>query len=73
MGNWVITIEGTGSHHNAKPYDANEIGKTVVKTLKEAGHNVTHASINCGGRNDLINEITPMEALSNAGQHTVEE
>jgi len=51
MGNWAITIIGTGAHHN-KDYegDANKIFEKVVVELKEAGQNVEHASFTYGGR-----------------------
>lgn len=51
MGNWAITIIGTGAHHN-KEYlgDANRIFKKVVDELKAAGQNVEHASFTHGAR-----------------------
>jgi hypothetical protein len=52
MGNWTITIVGTGAHHN-KDYegDADKIFKETVEKLKEVGQNVEHASFTYGGRN----------------------
>jgi hypothetical protein len=51
MGNWVITIQGTGCHHNGKPeIDADLKFKEVVKELKTMGQTIDHASITYGGR-----------------------
>jgi hypothetical protein len=41
VGNWRITIEGHGTHHNGKDDDANAIAARAVKELKAAGHAVT--------------------------------
>jgi len=51
MGNWAITIIGTGAHHNKDHAgDANKIFKKVVDELKEVGQNVERASFTHGGR-----------------------
>jgi|GEM_PF-5534687 len=51
MGNWAITIIGTGAHHNVDfGGDANKIFKDTVNKLKKAGQNVEHASFTYGGR-----------------------
>lgn len=49
MGNWNITIQGVGAHHN-KDYskDANLMYEKFVKELREAGHYVHHASFTHG-------------------------
>jgi len=57
MGNWNISIEGIGIHHNKVEKDANEMARKFVKALKEAGHNVNKASFTYGGAEDL-NEKT---------------
>jgi hypothetical protein len=55
MGDWSITIIGTGCHHNDKPeIDANEATKYFVKRLKEQGHTIHHASFVSGGRDHTI-------------------
>lgn len=55
MGNWVINIEGTGQHHNGQhPKDADVLAIAIVKTLREAGHNVEHASFTSGGRQSAM-------------------
>lgn len=68
MGNWIITIRGTGPHHsvrvepvegNPKPVsqpsadDANVLAAGFVATLKNAGHTIADAGIVCGGADDL--------------------
>lgn len=57
MGNWHISIEGVGCHHNKDyPLDANRLSATFVKSLKEAGHTITKASFTHGGSEDLTQE-----------------
>jgi hypothetical protein len=54
MGQWNITIRGTGIHHNKKqPKDANRMAARFVRELKAAGHTITVASITHGGDQDL--------------------
>ncbi len=54
MGNWHISIEGVGCHHNADyPQDANKMAEDFVKTLKVAGHNVQKATFTYGSSEDL--------------------
>lgn len=51
MGNWAITIQGTGAHHNGKgEIDADLMAEQFVKTLQAAGQTVEHASFTHGGR-----------------------
>jgi hypothetical protein len=55
MGNCTITIHLIGSHHNENnPNDANRMAAAFADELKRAGHNVEHASITHGGREDLL-------------------
>lgn len=55
MGNWNMSIIGTGAHHNANnPGDADRVLSETVKKLKDAGHNVEHASITHGGRDTIV-------------------
>jgi len=65
MGNWAVTIIGTGAHHN-KGYregqenfegDANQILKETVEKLKAVGQNVEHASFTHGGRDVLTDNV----------------
>lgn len=62
MGQWNITIRGTGCHHNkggafssktGSATDANRMAAEFVKELKEAGHAVVSASITYGGDEDI--------------------
>ena len=54
MGNWTLTIEGTGQHHNGKPEDADQIALEVVKRLQSVGQIVEHASITTGSKSALL-------------------
>ncbi len=54
MGNWNISIHGTGSHHNKKnPGDANRMAADFVKQLRAKGHTITKATITHGGEDDV--------------------
>lgn len=54
MGNWHISIEGVGFHHNTnEPRDANKMAKEFVDKLKEAGHTIIKASFTYGGSEEL--------------------
>ncbi|HLA60950.1 MAG TPA: hypothetical protein VK626_01770 [Nitrospiraceae bacterium] len=55
MGNWVIHIEGTGSHHNSNPAsDANEKAKEFVHELIGIGQTVESATFTAGGRDNVM-------------------
>ncbi len=57
MGNWHISIEGQGVHHNAYlPVDANRMARKFVEELKAAGHHVSRASFHHGGAEKLSEE-----------------
>lgn len=59
MGNCTIVVHLTGSHHNEdNPSDANRMAAAFVDKLKAAGHNVEHASITHGGREDLLSSTS---------------
>lgn len=54
MGQWNISIHGTGAHHNARnPTDANRMAAAFVAQLKEAGHVITRATITYGGEEEF--------------------
>lgn len=56
MGQWNITIRGTGAHHNKKyEKDANRLAAEFVQKLKDAGHSVAGASFTYGGDEDITN------------------
>jgi len=61
MGDWNITIRGTGAHHNQNyPKDADKMAAQFVKDLKGAGHIVKDATITAGSETSLIpNEPPP--------------
>lgn len=57
MGNWHISIEGVGCHHNNNwEKDADKMTKDFVKELKKAGHSISKASFTYGGSED-VNEL----------------
>lgn len=49
MGNWNISIRGVGPHHNAKPFDAEQLAAKLVDELKSNGHRVVSAEVTYGG------------------------
>ncbi len=54
MGNWHISIEGVGPHHNVDhDLDANKMATQFVNDLKKAGHHVMKATFTHGGSDDL--------------------
>lgn len=54
MGNFNISIEGVGIHHNKNtPNDANRMAQKFVKELEAAGHTIQKATITHGGKDDL--------------------
>ena len=57
MGNWHISIEGQGAHHNADyEQDANRMSAEFVERLKAAGHVVTRATFTHGSADQLVEE-----------------
>lgn len=54
MGNWHISIQGLGQHHNSgDPKDANEMTKKFVKELEDAGHRLSYVTFTHGGVEDF--------------------
>jgi hypothetical protein len=49
MGNWIITIQGVGSHGNGKEHDAEQIYRRFIEELRAAGQSVHHSSIHMSG------------------------
>jgi hypothetical protein len=49
MGNWHISIKGTGVHHNRTEKDADVLASRFVEALRAAGHTVHNADITAGG------------------------
>lgn len=52
MGNWNISIEGVGIHHNNNAGDVDKLAKEFVKNL-EKHQTVTKATITYGGAESL--------------------
>jgi hypothetical protein len=68
MGQWTITVEGTGCHHNpANPQDADKMALQFVDELQNAGHFIEHASFIAGRRQEiqplLLDAGVPTESL----------
>jgi hypothetical protein len=54
MGNWNISINGVGAHHNKRfKKDVNRMTAQFVQALKDAGHSVTSATFTHGGADDV--------------------
>lgn len=65
MGNWNITIQGAGAHHNhalAIDYDANKMAAEFVEKLRAAGHSVTSATFTHGGSDDIAKGVDYLES-----------
>lgn len=45
MGSWNLKIDGTGPHHNGKPYDVERQSAEFVARLKGNGHNIGEAVV----------------------------
>lgn len=51
MGDWHISIQGTGAHHNKDyPNDADKMVDRFIDELMAAGHSIKSATITYGGR-----------------------
>lgn len=60
MGNWNITIEGHGIHHNNRDDDANAMAAEFVKDLKAKGHDITSAKFQLVS--PVADDLTPKAA-----------
>jgi len=49
MGNWNISINGVGCHHNGQPEDVDVMFHEFVNELRAKGHLVTDATFTYGG------------------------
>jgi len=56
MGNCVITIRVTGTHHNGARSDIDQMAGDFVDHLKAKGHSVADATITSGGTQDLAHK-----------------
>lgn len=67
MGQWNISIHGTGAHHNkANKADANRMAADFVRQLRSQGHTVTRATITYGGEED-VTSVDPKEEATRWG------
>ncbi len=58
MGNWHISIQGVGCHHNGdKEFDADRLVKEFVQTLIRHGHLVERADFTFGSREHIKPDI----------------
>lgn len=54
MGNWHISIQGVGPHHNAGyDGDADRMAAELVRELDAKGHRIESATFTYGGRDDI--------------------
>lgn len=56
MGDWNLTIQGTGPHHNQPGNDDTDVDKIApefVDRLKAAGHTIRSASLTYGGAEEV--------------------
>ena len=54
MGNWHISIQGIGPHHNTDyENDAKKLAEKFTKELKDKGHRITYATFTEGSMEDL--------------------
>lgn len=56
MGNCLVSVHVTGSHHNGLNMDIDQIAASFIEALKQAGHNITAATIVSGGEQNLLDE-----------------
>lgn len=55
MGNWNISINGTGCHHNVDhPGDADKLVNKFMAELIAGGHIIETATFTFGGRENLL-------------------
>lgn len=55
MGNWNITIQGSGCHHNGNAeIDADAVAKEMVQKLIKQGHQIQSALFTSGAEDSLL-------------------
>ncbi len=71
MGNWNITVQGIGCHHNGKPeIDADLLASEFVKNLIQAGQDIEVATFTSGGRTNILPAPwTRWEAVKSPGEY----
>jgi hypothetical protein len=55
MGNCIVSVHVTGSHHNGIESDIDQMAAKFADDLKAIGHTVSAATIVSGGEHDLMN------------------
>jgi hypothetical protein len=55
MGNCIVSVHVTGSHHNGSESDIDQMAAKFADELKAKGHIVSAATIVSGGEYDLLN------------------
>lgn len=69
MGNWHISIEGVGAHHNRDlPSDANRMAHRFVNELRQLGFVITRATFTHGGADRLGDGETGTDWRTSATQ-----
>lgn len=63
MGNVTIVVKLVGQHHNASPFDAEQMSAEFVRRLQAAGHNVMHAGVTVAGGEIDLRDPTQLPAL----------
>ena len=63
MGNWNITINGVGQHHNGQPRDVERLAAEFVERLRANGHTVTVAGVTTGSAVDISLGTNPAKTL----------
>lgn len=64
MGNWILTIQGTGCHHNCTAeHDIDLLAPKLLAQVIAQGHHIESATINYGFRDDLTTSILMQRAL----------
>lgn len=63
MGHCIVSVHVTGSHHNGKANDIDQMAARFTDGLKAAGHNVTASTITSGAENNLLQDRLPLTLL----------
>lgn len=68
MGNWNITIQGSGAHHNTDfPQDADRLAANFVNRLLAAGQTIESATFTSGTKEDLLPRAPEPQATPKSG------
>jgi hypothetical protein len=64
MGDWNLQVAGVGPHHNGDETDVDQVAKTLVRELREAGHTVTLAHVDTldRGRTEVLAQVDAEDA-----------